>query len=215
MFALRLRVVLALVGSAVGACAAPTDLAETEAAATGNSAFDAVVAGGPRIETDRSISARQSASTRLLGFVPGREPAAVADTFADLGRWTELRTSNGKAIFSGADVLSDERGDPVRRVSARMTVQKILTIDLSAEARAANAGAHAVSIVSTSSAGSLLLGGTVIEKGNLSIEARFVPYEGGVIVDAEMRVKTKKHEEKSAELTETIGDLFRWVAKAP
>jgi hypothetical protein len=56
------------------------------------------------------------------------------------------------------------------------------------------------------------LAGTVMDANKLTIAVRLVPYEGGVIVDATMRVKLRKMEDKAAELTGSLASIFEWLA---
>ena len=193
------------------ACAAPSDDESTSGAdaVSASTGYDSVVRDGRKFDTNKLVSATQSASTHLVAYVPGGKEDKLLAKLVSLKRWTEIRDENGKHPFSDSVVRSDERSGATQTVKARLTIQKLLSVDLAAVA-VADPSSRAT-ITNTANVGHLLAGGTVIEVGKLVLDVKFIPHHQGVIIDATMRVKARKFEDEAFGFTETVGPLVDWL----
>lgn len=194
-------------------CAAPDDETE-EIGAQGGAAsqdpeYDAVVRGGTKIETDDRRTADRSSSTHLVGYLPRARTEAVLDRLLAVQRWTEIRDAEGEAPFKKAERLSDASDGGVRTVTAKITTDGGAKIDLRATAK--EDGERLVVTITNTKAFKHWLAGTILEPGKLVMEIELVPYEDGVIVDATMRVKLAKMEDRAAELTGSLASIFDWL----
>jgi hypothetical protein len=213
--ALSFGLVLAM-SLATQACMAPADdddpAAASASAQTENPFFDAVIADGTKIETDATRTARQSASTRLVGYVPGGDATALLTKLLSVARWTEIKDREGEKPFTRAEVASDtvDEETETRTVISKLTMSGRVTLDVTATAAPADEG-FTVTFTNTSTY-KHWLAGTILDPGKLVIDVKLVPYKRGVIIDATMRAKMRKMEDKAPELTAAIASIFEWLA---
>jgi hypothetical protein len=203
---------LAVTGLGAGGCAAPTeedDASSSSAAQTRNPVYDAVIANGTKVETDATRSASVSAETHLIGYVKRGNTDALLAQLLSVGRWTEIADPEGDKPFKRAEVLSDTGELGARTVTGKITMDKGVTLEVRAVATA-EGGTRTVRIVNTTGF-KHWLAGTILEANRLFIDVKLVPYEGGVIVDATMRAKLKKMEDKAPELTASLESIFTWL----
>lgn len=213
---LSLTLLGALVFSPVlSGCAATADDSEdvgAQGAAVGaNPEYDAVVSGGTKVETDKTHNAQRSASTHLVGYLPRARAEAVLDRLLAVQRWTEIRDTEGQKAFSKAQLLSDDEAGAVRTVTAKITVDGGAKLDIRGTAK--QSGEKIVVTITNTNAYKHWLMGTILEANKLVMEISLVPYEGGVIVDATMRAKLAKMEDRAPELTGSITSIFDWLAQ--
>lgn len=198
---------------ALSACTAPVDEedgAAISAAVTNNPEYDEVVRDGTKVATNTTRNAEQSASTRLIGFVPGTERDRVLDRLLSVDRWTEIRDPDGDRPFTSSELVSDTTENGTRTVVVMLTLEGNVKLEIRGTAKE---GDGRVEIrMTNSTAYKHWLIGTVLEKNKLHISFDLVPYEDGVIVDATMRAKLKKKEEKAAKLTGSLSSIFDWIA---
>jgi hypothetical protein len=209
---------LALV-SALSGCAAPTDdesvdSAGAESALVSNPEYDAVVrsASHRKVTTDSAHTAAQSASTHLIGFIPRGQANATLDRLLAVQRWTEIRDAEGETPFTRAQLLSNNDASGVRTVTAKITLDAGATLEIKANAKDAEGGAIAMQATNTTKF-KHWLAGTILDENKLAMDVRLIPYEGGLIVDATMRVKLKKMEDKAPALTGSVTSIFDWLAR--
>lgn len=193
-------------------CAAPADDEDVGAAtgaASGDPVYDAVVRGGTKVETDAARSAEQSASTHLVGFMPRARTTAALDRLLTVGAWKEIKDADGERPFTKASVLSDTTANGIRSIKVKLELDGGVTLDVEGTAKE-TADGIAVHLENTS-AYKHWLAGTILEARKLSIDVELVSYESGVIVDAKMKAKLKKMEDKAAKLTGSIALIFDWL----
>lgn len=193
-------------------CAAPTEedaAASSAAAQTKNPVYDAVVREGTKVTTDATRTAERSAETHLVGFVRQGDEDKLLAQLLSVGRWTEIRDAEGEQPFQRAELLSDSGDGATRTVTGKISMERNVTLEV--RAVASQEGAARVVRVTNTTAFKHWLAGTVLEANKLVIDVKLVPYEGGVIVDATMRAKLKKMEDKAPELTSAIQSIFDWL----
>lgn len=213
MIALTLLGALAL-SPVLSGCAAPDegeDVGAQGAAVGSNPEYDAVVRDGTKVTTDKTRNARQSASTHLVGYVPRARAEAVLDRLLAVQRWTEIRDTEGTKAFSKAQLLSDDEAGGVRTITAKVTVDGGAKLDIRGTAK--ESGEKLVVSITNTNAYKHWLMGTILEANKMSMDIALVPYEGGVIVDATMRAKLAKMEDRAPELTGSIASIFDWLAE--
>jgi hypothetical protein len=205
--------------SALSGCAAPEEdeasaAAGSESALGSNPEYDAVIASASKskVTTDSTRNAQQSASTHLVGFIPRGNADAVLDRLLAVQRWTEIRDVDGDKPFTKAQLLSDADANGSRTVTAKITLDAGATLEIKAVAKDAEGGAIVVSATNTTSF-KHWLAGTILDQNKLALDVRLVPYGGGLIVDATMRVKLKKMEDKAPKLTGSVAPIFEWLAR--
>ncbi len=187
------------------------DVGAQGAAVGSNPEYDAVVRGGTKVETDETKTARQSASTHLVGYLPRARREAVLDRLLAVQRWTEIKDTEGAKAFSKAQLLSDDEAGGVRTITAKVTVDGGAKLDIRGTAK--ESGEKIVVSITNTNAYKHWLIGTVLEANKLAMDITLVPYEGGVIVDATMRAKLSKMEDRAPELTGAIASIFDWLAE--
>lgn len=198
---------------AVAGCAAPTDdedESSSEAAVGENPVYAAVARSGTKIETDRTRNADQSAKTHLVGFIRGGDSARVLDRLLSVARWTEISDGEGYRPFTRAEMLSDRTQDGVRTVAVKVTLDGGVALEIRGTSKS---GADKIEIrMTNSTAYRHWLIGTVLDENKLQLSFDLVPFRGGVIVDATLKAKLKKKEDRAAELTGAVGPIFSWLA---
>jgi hypothetical protein len=209
-----------MLASAVSGCAAPGEEEEaaqsagSESALGSNPEYDAVISSSTKskITTDSTRNAQQSASTHLVGFIARGSADAVLDRLLAVQRWTEIRDVDGEKPFTKAQLLSDTEANGVRTVTAKITLDAGATLEIKAVAKDADNGAIAVSATNTTKF-KHWLAGKILDENKLAIDIRLVPYADGLIVDATMRVKLEKMEDKAPKLTGSVAPIFEWLAR--
>lgn len=219
----RIKLSLSFVGLLSALCLAPLmtgcaaepgdedDAASVEGANTSNPTYDAVVRGATKVETSSARTADQSASTTLLGFMPGASPEAALDRLFEVGAWKEIRDADGEQPFTKATVKSDTTVNGVRTIAVKLELDGGVTLDVAGTAKETTKGI--VVHLENTSAYKHWLAGTILEAKKLSIDVELVKYQGGVIVDAKMKAKLKKMEDKAPKLTGSIALIFDWLKK--
>ena len=203
-----------LISLAVVGCAAPEDDAEGDgssaSAFTNDPRYDAVIRGGTKVEANNVPNAEQSASTHLIGFVRGAKSDRVLARLLSVNSWSEIHDANGDKPFKKTEVLSDATANGVRTITARLTLDKGVTLEVQGTAKE---GPRGIEVRMTNTTGyKHWLAGTILEKGKLHIAFDLVPYQDGVIVDATMSAKLKKMEDQAAGMTGSVKLVFDWIA---
>ncbi len=210
----RLSVVSALVISLGGvACTASTS-DDGEATSQDLTPYDSVVSSGTKIDNDTTITATQSAKTHLVGFVKDRSLSAIEKQFLSIGKWTQIKNPDGDAPFTAAHVSSDQVKAGVRSVAATITLSAGIDVVLGATTKTGDDGSESIHITNTA-ASRHWLAGTIVEKGQLVIDVKLVPYDNntkkGTIVDATIKVKMAQMEDKAPGLAEVLPMVFTWL----
>lgn len=183
---------------------------DTGAATTGNPDYDAVIANGSKVDTISTPTAQQSASTHLLGFIPGVTPATSAKQLLSVAKWPDIRDANGGQPFTAASVTSDVGGSgEARKLAVKLTLTGGVELEVNVTANEQDGGVT-VRIVNTS-AYKVLVIGTVLEPGKLVMQLKLLPYKDGTIVDASTLVKLAKLEDRAPPLTASIAAIFDWL----
>lgn len=175
--------------------------------------YDAVVSGGPSVQTDGAHTASQSASTRVVSYFDGFPPADVNDTALDVRRWSEIRDDKGDAVFTKATVVTDDSSGGIRTLVAKVELDGHVTIDIAGTARQDGDG-YRVVFTNTSGYTHWLLG-EILQPRKLVLDVKILPYAGGTIFDATMRVKLVKRENDAPKLTGAIASFAAWLGRQP
>jgi hypothetical protein len=197
---------LALTPLAAGCAADGADDATSEDALT---EYDAVAKGKTKVESSTTPTATESAHTRIVGFIKGRDADAVAGQLLKVARWKEVEADDGSKPFTAARVVSDSTANGTRTLAAHLTLDGGIDLDVRATSKNDN-GAIVVGFTNTSEY-THWLAGKVLEKGKLKIDVKVVPHEGGTIVDATARVKLAAAEDRAAGLTGALLPIFTWL----
>lgn len=220
---MRMKLSLSVVSLLSALCLAPLmtgcsaepaeddDAAQTEGAQTTNPAYDAVVSGGTKVETSSTRNADQSASTQLLGFMPGASPEAALNRLFKVDAWKEIRDADGAQPFTKATVKSDTTTNGIRNIVVQLELDGGVKLDVAGTAKETTKGI--VVHLENTSAYKHWLAGTILEAKKLSIDVALIDYRDGVIVDAKMKAKLKKMEDKAPKLTGSIALIFDWLKK--
>lgn len=182
-----------------------------ESAQTAVPAYDAVIRNGTKVDTNDTPSARDSASTRLLGWIPRVAPGAGAKQLLTVARWADIRDPDGGQPFTQARVVSDTGTGASRKVIVKLTLDGGVDLDVKATTSEQN-GAITIKLVNTSAYSHWFVG-TILEPEKLVMEVKLVPYKDGVIVDATTRVKLARMEERAPKLTASITAIFAWLQR--
>lgn len=201
----------ALAPLAAGCASESADDASSDEALT---EYDGVVKNGTKIESSTTPTATESARTRIVGFVKGRAPSAVAGQLLKVARWKEVEDSDGWKPFTAAKVTSDDTDGGTRTVAAHLSLDGGVDLDVRATSKAGEEQTL-VSFTNTSEYRHWLAG-TVLEKGKLKIDVKLVPHTkdgaaDGTIVDATAKVKLVTAEDRAAGLTKALVPIFAWV----
>jgi hypothetical protein len=192
-------------------CAAPSDDAPAAATSTQHlTAYDEVVANGTKIESDTTITPQQSAKTHLIGYLKDRQPGVVQKQLLAIAKWTEIEDADGDQPFTQARVSSDHTADGVRTIAAKVKVSAGVEIQLGCTAKVTDDDTRVIEITNTAPARHWLAG-TLLETGKLTIAIKLVPYEEGTIVDATIKVKLAKMEDRARDLAGVLGPVFDWL----
>lgn len=208
----RFAVVCALVGPLAMGCAAPAgdDDADSSTSALGsNPVYDAVISGGTKVESNRTPSSTQSASTNLTGWIPNKTAGSVVEQLFEVARWTEMKGPDGERPFTKTEVSSDASSGGARTVAAKLTLDGGVTIEVKGVAKTVG-GKTTINFTNTTKY-KHWLAGTILEANKMNIDITLVPYENGVIVEAKMAAKLSKMEDKAPQLTGAIKIIFDWL----
>lgn len=178
---------------------------------SGNAEYDSVIsANRPKISVDKTRTATQSASGRLVGWLPGSTPNKALARFVMLNKWSEIKDADGEAMFKSGSVNS-----AITNGNGTISGQLVsaVTLKLGGSSKADANGRYTLHMENTEKATKLFV--TVVSKGNLKIDVKFIPYKKGnaegVIVDASLKVKLNVSESDADGLADGLLPIFNWL----
>lgn len=179
---------------------------------SGNAEYDAVIAANkPKITVDKTRTSTQSASGRLVGWLPGSTPDKALARFAQLNKWGEIKKADGEAMFKSGKVTKNTISNGNGELSGELVAAVTLKVGGSAKSEAS--GRYTLHLENTDKATKLFI--TVVSKGNLKIDVKFVPYTKGgvegVIIDASLKVKLNVSESDADGLADGLTPIFNWL----
>lgn len=178
---------------------------------SGNAEYDGVIAAGkPKITVDKTRTPTQSASGRLVGWLPGSTNDKAITRFVQLGKWKEIKDADGEQMFkSGSATSTIQNGTG----TVKGELVSAVTLKIGGSSKTEANGRYILHLENTEKATKLFV--TVVSKGNLKIDVKFVPYTKGgvtgVIVDASLKVKLNVSESDADGLADGLKPIFAWL----
>ena len=192
-------------------CASDTGDSEADIE-SGNAEYDAVIAANkPKISVDKTRTSTQSASGRIVGWLPGATPEKALARFAKLNQWNQIKNVEGDAMFKSGKVTKNT----IVAGSGELTGELVaaVTLKVGGSCKADANGRYTLHLENTEKATKLFV--NVVSKGNLKIDVKFVPYTKGgvegVILDASLKVKLNVSESDADGLADGLTPIFNWV----
>ncbi|MFO0664626.1 MAG: hypothetical protein U0174_11785 [Polyangiaceae bacterium] len=205
-----LAIALALPVFAVG-CGSDTGDSEADIE-SGNAEYDGVIgAGAPKITVDKTRTPTQSASGRLVGWLPNSTADKAIARFAQLNKWNEIKDADGEPMFKSGKVTKNTITAGNGELAGELV--SAVTLKVGGSSKAEASGRYVLHLENTDKATKFLV--TVVSKGNLKIDVKFVPYKkgnvSGVIVDASLKVKLNVSESDADGLADGLKPIFAWI----
>lgn len=196
----------------VPGCAAESGDAESNIE-SGNAEYDAVIgAGTPKITVDKTRTATQSAAGHLVGWIPGSTPARVLKRLGKLNQWNEIIGTDGEPLFESGTVTKNTI-DANGNGALEGELVAAATLKLGGTSR--NVGGRLIVHLENITPAKKLIFVTVVDKGNLKIDGKIVPYTkggvSGVILDATLKIKLNVAQDEADGMADGLKPIFQWV----
>lgn len=197
-----------LAGCAAGVEDEPVDSADSAATVV---AYDNVIRNGTSVTNKTTPNATESASTKVLGWIPSVAPDKVLTRLLTVGSWKEITDAAGQRPFTQASILRQTGAGTTRTLETKLVLKS--GVDIAAKATAKEDGTNlVVKIVNTSEYRHWLVG-TVLKAEKLVIDIKLVPYKNGTIVEANMKAKLETVEDRAPEATQSLVPMFDWLKR--
>jgi len=208
IFALPLALSLPLAGCAAGVDDDPVDSADSAATVA---AYEKVIRNGTSVENKTTPTATESASTKVLGWIPSVKPDKVLARLLTVGSWREITDADGERPFTQASIVRQSGTGATRTLETKLVLKS--GVDIAAKATAKEDGTNlVVKIVNTSEYRHWFVG-TVLKAEKLVIDIKLVPYNNGTIVEATMKAKLETVEDRAPEATQSLVPMFEWLKR--
>lgn len=208
---LLLSLALPLGGCAADAEGGDEPIDSAGSAASENAAYEKVIRNGTSVQNSAGPTASESASTKLVGWIPAKAPEKVLERLLTVGSWKEITDEDGERPFTQASILRQSGTGVTRTVDAKLSLSA--GVDIQAKATAKKVDENlTVKMVNTSEYRHWLIG-TVLKAEKLSIDLKLVPYKSGTIVEATMKLKLEAAEDRAPGVAQTVVPIFDWLKR--
>lgn len=182
---------------------------------SGNAEYDAVIAANaPKITVDKTRTASQSASGHLVGWIPGSTPGRVLKRLGKLNQWNEIIGTDGEPLFESGTVTKntiDANGN------GALEGELVAAATLKLGGTSKNVGGRLMLHLENITPAKKLIFVTVVDKGNLKIDGKIIPYTkggvSGVILDATLKIKLNLAQEEADGMADGLKPIFEWVKR--
>ena len=208
---LLLSLALPLGGCAAGSEGEDEPVDSAGSAASEVAAYEKVIRNGTSVQNSTAPTATESASTKLVGWIPAKAPEKVLERLLTVGSWKEITDDDGERPFTQASILRQTGTGVTRTVDAKLSLSA--GVDIQAKATAEQVDTNiTVKMVNTSEYRHWLVG-TVLKAEKLSIDLKLVPYKNGTIVEATMKLKLEAVEDRAPGVAQTVVPIFDWLKR--